>query len=132
MISSPLFNGLYFDDTDEGRQLGLAQDDPFRRAVVLLVSAYREYKQQRQLSNASYRYHRATVTSLITRFSNLPEHHLIDTTIYVINVLVTIALWLGQHDEIVTHIHALKHIVNLRGGSDRLRRQPFMMYHLQW
>lgn len=132
ILSSPLITVLHFDGMDSDAELRLAQDDPFRHAIVLFVSAYKAYIQQRQMSVGSYKHHRATLASLIARLSTVPGHYLIDSTIYIINVLATIALWLGRHDELATHVLALKQIVSLRGGWASLQGEPFLVYHLQW
>lgn len=116
---------------DDGHQW-LVEDAPFRHAMILLVSAYKEHSQERHLSASTYMQHRTTLALLYARLSGEPEQFLIDTTIFIINILATIAIWLGRHDEIGAHAIGLKHIIGLRGGKKFLRERPFVKYHLQW
>jgi hypothetical protein len=131
-IISPLFNSLYFDDMEDDGYQWLVNDTPFRHAIVLMVSAYRECSAEGHLSAMSRSHHHATVNSLNKRLSSTPEHFLIDTTIFIINVLATVAAWLGRHDEFTVHMRGLGQVVRLRGGKDFLYRRPFIRYHLQW
>lgn len=97
---------------------------------MLLTAAYREINQQQDLSPATYKLHWITVKLLSSRLNNTPYCYKIDSTIYVINILMTAAMWLGRHHEIETHALAIKQIISLRGGGHFLRQRHFVVYHL--
>jgi len=116
-INFPMFNILHFSDMRDDDHHLLVEDITFRSAIVLKLSAYRDYAQQRELGDTTYNLHRSTVALLISRFSEPSKNFLIDTTIYVINVLAAIAIWLGKQNELNAHIRAMQHIVRLCGGK---------------
>jgi hypothetical protein len=110
----------------------LARDTPFRHAVLLSVSAYKEHMQQKPLSATTYMHHRATVALLNARLSDTPENFLIDSTFYIINTLAHVAIWLARHDEVAAHVLALKHMAHRRGGKAFLNQRPFLKYQINW
>ncbi|KFA81075.1 hypothetical protein S40288_01018 [Stachybotrys chartarum IBT 40288] len=124
----PLHNRVQISELSPSGGSWLIDHTPFRHAVFLTVEAYREYMVDGALSASTYMRYRATILLLKARLSEELVGFSAETTIYVVNILTTIAVWLGRPAEVASHVNALKIIIAKCGGQLFLKNRPSLEY----
>jgi hypothetical protein len=128
----PVRNHVAFHDLGDHLVQWLIQDAGFRQSMSLTVSAYKDFMLKRTTSAETSMHYRATLNLLNARLSEGPSAFLVDSTLYMINTLATLAIWQAQHAEIATHLNAVKNLIRLRGGKEYLLDRPSLKYYLEW
>jgi hypothetical protein len=97
-----------------------------------MVSGYKDRMQQRPISAVTYNNYGKALALLNKRLLSQGFEYFADTTIWSVNILAHVALWLVRHAEVSMHTSALRQIIEISGGQAFLLQRPTLRYQLYW